>query len=105
MQERDVAFGERDDVDAGEREALEEAGGVFLVAAESIERFGQDDVDLLCAAPRAIIAWKPGRMQRRAGDRMVRVLAARSCQPWRCANSRQMRNWSAIDASRWFSDE
>ena len=20
------------------------------------------------------------------------------CQPWRCANSRQMRNWSAIDA-------
>ena len=31
--------------------------------------------------------------------------SAAMCQPWRCANSRQTRNWSAIDASRWFSDE
>ena len=37
MQVRDVAFGERDDVDAGEGETLEEAGGVFLVATEALQ--------------------------------------------------------------------
>jgi hypothetical protein len=44
VQVRDVAFGERDDIDAGEGETLEQAGGVFLVAAESVKRLGQDDV-------------------------------------------------------------
>jgi hypothetical protein len=37
VQVRDVAFGEGDDVDAGEGEALEETGGVFLVAAEAVQ--------------------------------------------------------------------
>jgi hypothetical protein len=45
VQMRDVAFGERDDVDAGEGEALEEPGGIFLVAAEAVQRFGKDDVE------------------------------------------------------------
>jgi hypothetical protein len=35
---RDVAFGERDDVDTGEGETLEETRGVFLIAAEAVER-------------------------------------------------------------------
>jgi hypothetical protein len=35
VQVRDVAFGERDDVDAGEGETLEEACGVFLIATEA----------------------------------------------------------------------
>jgi hypothetical protein len=43
---RDVAFGERDDVDAGEGEALEETGGVFLIAAEAVQRFGEHDIEL-----------------------------------------------------------
>ena len=37
VQVRDVAFGERDDVDAGEGETLEEACGVFLVATEAVQ--------------------------------------------------------------------
>jgi hypothetical protein len=37
VQVRDVAFGERDDVDAGEGETLEETGGVFLIAAEAVQ--------------------------------------------------------------------
>jgi hypothetical protein len=44
---RDVTFSERDDVYACERETLEQACSVFLVAAEAIERFRHDDVDLL----------------------------------------------------------
>jgi hypothetical protein len=44
VQVRDVALGERDDVDAGEGETLEETGRVFLVAAEAVQRFGEDDV-------------------------------------------------------------
>ena len=40
VQVRDVALGERDDVDAGEGEALEQTGGVFLVATEAVQRFG-----------------------------------------------------------------
>jgi hypothetical protein len=55
VEERDVALRERDDADAGEREALEEAGGVFLIAAESIQRFCQDDSTSLRSAD-AIIA-------------------------------------------------
>ena len=45
MQVRDVTFGKRDDVDAGEGETLEEPGGVFLVAAEAIQRLGEHDVE------------------------------------------------------------
>jgi hypothetical protein len=42
---RDVTLGERDDVHAGGGEALEQTRSVFLVAAEPIERFGQNDVE------------------------------------------------------------
>ena len=45
VQVRDVAFGERDDVDAGEGETLEETRGVFLVAAEAVERFSEHNVE------------------------------------------------------------
>ena len=45
VQMRDVAFGECDDVDAGESETLEEARGVFLVPAEAVERFGEHDIE------------------------------------------------------------
>lgn len=45
VQVRDVAFGEGDDAHAGERETLEEPGGVLLVTAESIERLGQYHVE------------------------------------------------------------
>ena len=45
MQVRDVALGERDDVDAGERETLEETSGVFLVTTEAVQRLGEDDVE------------------------------------------------------------
>ena len=45
VQMRDVAFGERDDVDAGKGETLEEPGGVFLVATEAVQRFSKHDVE------------------------------------------------------------
>jgi hypothetical protein len=47
VQVRDVALGECHDVHAGEGETLEESGRVLLVAAESIERFGEDNVEAL----------------------------------------------------------
>ena len=45
VQVGDVAFGDRDDVDAGECQSFEQAGGVFLVAAEAVQRLGQDDIE------------------------------------------------------------
>ena len=36
---------QRDDVDAGEGEALEEARGVVLVASDAIQRFGEHQVE------------------------------------------------------------
>jgi len=47
MQVRDVTLGERDDVHVSEGKTLEESGGVFLIPAESIERFGEDNVESL----------------------------------------------------------
>jgi hypothetical protein len=47
VQVRDVTLSERDDVHAGEGKAFEEAGGVFLIPAESIECFGEDNVESL----------------------------------------------------------
>ena len=41
---RDVAFCERHDVDDGESEAFEKACGVFLVAAEAVQRLGKDHI-------------------------------------------------------------
>ena len=34
-----------DDVDAGEGQALEQAGRVFLVATEAVQRLGEDDIE------------------------------------------------------------
>ena len=73
MQVRDVAFGERDDVDAGEAEALEEPGGVFLIAAESVQRLGEDHIE----SPVQRIAHqrlKTRAEKCRARDGVVRVL-------------------------------
>jgi hypothetical protein len=70
---RDVAFSERDDVDAGECEAFEEARGVLLVTAETIERFGHDDIELLLERF-AHHRLEAGPHDRRARDRMVGVL-------------------------------
>jgi hypothetical protein len=47
MQVRDVALSERNDADAGEGEALEKSRRVLLVPAESIECFGEDNVESL----------------------------------------------------------
>jgi hypothetical protein len=66
VQVRYVAFGERDDVHAGKRQSLEEAGGVFLVAAESVQRLGEDDVE----SPVEGIAHQ--RLESRAEERRAR---------------------------------
>jgi hypothetical protein len=42
---RYVAFRKRHDVHAGECEPLEQAGRVFLVAAEAVQRLGEDDIE------------------------------------------------------------
>jgi len=67
------AFGQGHDGNAGEGEALEQARGVFLVAAEAIERLGEDDVDLLAErdSHHRLKAWTH---QRCARHRVVRVL-------------------------------
>ena len=75
VQVRDVALGERDDVHSGEREPLEEARGVFLVAAEAVERLGKHDVEP--AVQRIAHQRLESRAQQRgAGHRVVRVLLA-----------------------------
>jgi hypothetical protein len=74
MQVRDVAFGQRHDAHAGEREPLEQARRVFLIAAEPVERFGQDDVELV---PQRLAheTLKARAQERRARHGVVRVLA------------------------------
>ncbi|HWI16259.1 MAG TPA: hypothetical protein VNT81_00825 [Vicinamibacterales bacterium] len=42
---RDLAFSQRHDPNAEKCQSLEEAGCVFLVTAESIERLGNDNVE------------------------------------------------------------
>ena len=67
---RDVAFGERYDVDAGEGEALEQARGVFLVPAEPVERFGEDDIEpAIQRVPHQRL--ESGAQERGAGDRVI----------------------------------
>jgi hypothetical protein len=75
VQMRDVALGERDDVHAAERQALEESSGVFLVAAEAVQRLGEHDVKsaVQCVAHQRLEA---RAQQRRAGHGVVRVLFA-----------------------------
>jgi hypothetical protein len=47
VQVRDVAFRKGDDIHAGEGQTLEETRGVLLVATEAVERFGENDVELM----------------------------------------------------------
>jgi hypothetical protein len=70
----DVAFCQGDDVHAGERQTFEQPGGVFLVATESVECFGKDDVELLPQrrGHEGLEAWSH---QGRARYRVVRILA------------------------------
>ena len=75
MQVCDVALGERDDVDTGECQALEEAGRVFLIAAESIQGFGKDDVESpLESIPHQCL--ETGTQERRARHGMVGELVS-----------------------------
>ena len=70
VQVGDVALGKRDDVDAGKSQSLEQAGRVFLVAAESVQRFGQDDIE----SPVESIAHQrleAGAEKGRAGHRVI----------------------------------
>jgi hypothetical protein len=60
MQVRDVALCERDDVDAGEGEALEKARGVFLVATERSTDSASTTSKRRFNASR-ISAWNPER--------------------------------------------
>jgi hypothetical protein len=72
MQVGDVALGERHDVDAGQRQSFEQPGGVLLVAAESVERFGEDHVE----SPVQRIAHQrleTRTEKRRTGDRVIRI--------------------------------
>jgi hypothetical protein len=61
-------------VRSGKGEALEETGGVFLIAAEPIERFSKNDINLL-AQGHADHFLEPRPKQRRARHRVIRVLA------------------------------
>ncbi len=65
----------RHDIHAGEREAFEEPGGVFLVATESVERFRRDYVE---SAVQGIAHQRleSCAQERRTGDGVVRVLLA-----------------------------
>ena len=54
MQVSDFTFAKRDDSHAREREALEQACGVFLVATEAVERFSEVVDWLLAEARRGV---------------------------------------------------
>lgn len=43
MQMRHVALGQSHDAHAGESHTLEQSGDIFLVAAQTVHRFGNDD--------------------------------------------------------------
>ena len=70
MQVRDVALSERDDVHAGEREALEQSCGVLLVSAESIQRLREHHVESLVQRV-SHHRLEAGTKQRRARDRVI----------------------------------
>ncbi len=67
---RDVTFGERDDVHAGEGETLEEPRGVFLVPAETVQRLGEHDVESSVQGV-SHQRLEAGAKQRGAGDRVI----------------------------------
>ncbi len=73
VQVRDVTLGERDDVDAGEGETLEETSGVFLVATETVQRLCEHDVEAaIQRVPHQRL--ESGAHERRARDRVVSEL-------------------------------
>jgi len=72
VQVRDVAFGQRNDVHAGKDEALEEPGGVFLVAAKAVQRLGKDHIESTVQRI-AHQRLETGAKQRGAGYRVVGV--------------------------------
>ena len=45
----DLAFSQRDDPHADKGEPLVNRGRVLLIATEPVERFGDDDVVLVCS--------------------------------------------------------
>jgi hypothetical protein len=69
----DVAFGDRDDVHAGECQSFEKTGGVFLITAESVQRFRQDDVE---TSVQSIVHQRleARAEKRRTRDSVIRVL-------------------------------
>jgi hypothetical protein len=71
----DVALSERDDVHAGEGEALEESGRVFLVATEAVQRLCEHDVKAMVQGI-AHQRLESGAQQCRARHGMVGVLLA-----------------------------
>ena len=46
MEVRDFAFSKSHDTDTKEGQTLEEAGSVFLISTEAVERLGEDDIEL-----------------------------------------------------------
>ena len=90
VQVRDVALGERDDVHPSEREALEETGRVFLVAAEAVERLGEDHVE----SPVQRITRQHLKSRAAAWRRTLRgpCTPQRSSSPVRSAYARQTRS-------------
>jgi hypothetical protein len=73
VQVRDVALSECHDVHAGEGKAFEKSGGVFLVAAESVERFGENNIEASVQRV-AHQRLETGAQQRGARDRVISEL-------------------------------
>jgi hypothetical protein len=103
VQECDIAFRERDDADADEREPLEQPA----VSSWSRLNRSSDSARTTSTSLRSadcIIAWKPERSSV-APETAWSEYSFAICHPCRRANSRQILNWSAIEASRWLSEE
>ena len=101
----DLALRQGEDADAREAEMLVEHRDVRLVATHPVERLGEHNVEL--SVPR-VLEQRPGH---RGGGLTLEPETAPSLyapaifQPSRLARSRQMRNWSSIEAARCWSEE
>jgi hypothetical protein len=62
MQLADLALGQRDDADPGERQALVERRHILLIARQAVEGRGDDDIELAIAGvgEQALIAGPQG---------------------------------------------
>ena len=103
MQLVDLAFGEGHQRDAGEIEALVERRHVLLVAAQPVERLGDDQVEL--AGARILDQLLIARRKVGAADARDRCRRADTSSPRRSIRSRHSRSWSSIEASRCRSEE